>query len=135
MKIINDDISHLHLKYPDLPLEAIVKQDILRLGISFAKPPQGPQNQYKTKDYFIFSFDMATLDELEAKGEQFLSAPEEVKFYGGEFDLKPTIFNVRLNPESPYQIKFDDQKPVLAIKTMHLQILNFIPTQNFINLN
>ena len=131
MKFINDEISRLHLKYPDIPLEAIIKQDILRLGLSFAKPPQENQKRYKTKDYFIFSFDMATLDELEAKGKQFMSAPEEVKFYGGELDLKPTIFNVRLNPKSPYQINFEQEKPILCYQNQPFADTEFHPYPDF----
>ena len=43
--------------FADLPPEAILKQDLLRLGLEFTQEALRPA-VYKTKDYFIFSFDM-----------------------------------------------------------------------------
>ena len=102
------EVYRLSQEYTDIPVEAIIKQDILRLGVRFSRDSCLVTSGYKPKDYFIFSFDLATLDELKEQGDHFLRAPEEVRFYGGELDLKPTVFSVRLNPSSPYLIERDD---------------------------
>ena len=57
-----EQLEAMERKYREIPLEAIVKQDILRLGIHFdAKAVEGAN--FKQKDYFIFSFDHIPLEE------------------------------------------------------------------------
>ncbi len=124
-------IKQLSKKYEDIPKEAIIKQDVLRLGIDFSNDSCRIASGYKPKDYFIFSFDLVTLDELEAKGQQFLNAPEEVRFFGGEWDLKPTIFNVRLNPSSPYRVEILEGKLVLTCDGKYLADVDFHPLPEY----
>ncbi len=121
----------LSADYPDIPKEAILKQDILRIGINFSKDSCRIASGYKPKDYFIFSFDLVTLDELQKEGEQFLNAPEEVRFSGGEWDLEPTIFNVRLNPASPYRIEIIEGKLWLTCDKEALAEVEFHPVPKF----
>ncbi len=125
------ELNRLHLEFPDLPLEAIIKQDVLRLGVRFSKDSLRVASGYKPKDYFIFSFDMATLGDLKQEGEHFLHAPEEVRFSGGDLELKPTIFSVRLNPQSPYQVEISSGKLVLACDDTVLAEVEFHPVPSF----
>ena len=88
-----------------IPLEAILKSDLLRLGISFSQEALTLCAKAKPKSYFIFSFDRASqkdLSEMEKK-----AVPEEIALIGGPFDLKRTIVSVRVNPKSPYRIDGD----------------------------
>jgi pyruvate-formate lyase-activating enzyme len=100
-------------QYPDIPKEAIIKQDILRLGVNFSEDSCRIASGYKPKDYFIFSFDLAPLEELKMQGEHLTKAPEEVRFFGGEYELAPTIFSVRVNPSSPYNVVVEEGKLVV----------------------
>ncbi|MGK0289352.1 MAG: hypothetical protein ACI86H_000789 [bacterium] len=118
-------------EYSDIPLEAIIKQDVLRLGVSFTEDSCRIASGYKPKDYFIFSFDLAPLDELKKHGEHFLRAPEEVRFFGGKFDLKPTIFSVRLNPSSPYVVSVQDGKLVLFCDQINIAEVEFHPVPKY----
>lgn len=124
-------LSDLAKQYPDIPREAILKQDVLRIGVTFSEDSCRVASGYKPKDYFIFSFDLATLDELQQEGNQFLNAPEEVRFFGGEWNLKPTIFNVRLNPASPYRVEISDGKLVLCCEGRQLADVDFHPVPAF----
>lgn len=90
--------------YADLPFETVPKQDILRLGIAFDESAFKNLN-YKTKDYFIFTFDRVPLSEMQL-GENW-KAPEEIRISGGEFNLEPTVISVRINPESPWKVGVD----------------------------
>jgi hypothetical protein len=101
-----DSLETLHndwnQNYPDLPLEAYFKQDMLRLGISFDVSALANPEKYKTKDYFIFSFDRIPLNEM-SQHENW-KAPEELRFFGGAFNLQKTVVSVRINPASPYKV-------------------------------
>ena len=55
------EINRLHAEFPDIPMEAIVKQDVLRLGVRFTKDSLRIASGYKPKDYFIFSFDLRNI--------------------------------------------------------------------------
>ena len=58
------DISRLQDLIPDLPVEALIKEDLLRLGISFSAEALRYCADFKRKSYFIFSFDMVPIDEM-----------------------------------------------------------------------
>ncbi|MBI2082879.1 MAG: radical SAM protein [Deltaproteobacteria bacterium] len=97
----SDSIFTLADRY-QIPLEAVIKSDLLRLGVSFSPEALKVCAQAKPKSYFIFSFDRTTqkdLSELERK-----SVPEEIALIRGPYDLKRTIVSVRVNPKSLYRI-------------------------------
>lgn len=93
--------------FTDLPFEAVVKQDVLRQGLSFA-PAALEATEFKRKDYFIFTFDRAPL----AAMPEHKRVPEEIRIYtddqvAGISALQPTVISVRLNPDSPYRVDRD----------------------------
>lgn len=97
-------LEQLATRYPHIPREAILKEDLLRTGIDFAEAAltDNDEGEVKPKSYFIFSFDHRPLREL---GEAAVRRPpEEVALTGGPFELRRTIVSVRLNPGSPYRI-------------------------------
>ena len=73
-------------RYGDLPAEAVIKQDVLREGLSFSEDSLRIATGYKPKDYFIFSFDLIPIAEME-KSEN-LRAPEEIKIFGGSVSIE-----------------------------------------------
>ncbi|MBI1908800.1 MAG: radical SAM protein [Deltaproteobacteria bacterium] len=92
--------------FGDLPPEAILKTDLLRLGIAFTEEALQRMSGKKEKSYFIFSFDRVLQKELSPLEKT--AAPEEIALTGGPYDLKRTIVSVRLNPHSPYQINWQE---------------------------
>lgn len=99
------EIETLQQRY-GIPLEAIVKSDLLRLGVSFTPTALQFCEAFKQKSYFIFSFDRATQEDLSPHERH--QAPEEIALVGGPYNFKRTIVSVRLNPKSPYRI---DHRP------------------------
>src|SRR5207248_7491655 len=89
-------------RFPHIPREAVLKEDLLRTGIAFdpSALTDNLDGDVKPKSYFIFSFDQKTLPEL---GEAALRRPpEEIALTGGPYALRRTIISVRVNPDSPY---------------------------------
>lgn len=96
------ELERLCVQYDDLPREAIVKTDLLRLGIAFTPAALKICAAAKPKSYFIFSFDYKTQEELSYAERH--HAPEEIALIDGAWDLQRTIVSTRNNPDSPYCI-------------------------------
>lgn len=94
------EVERLSALFPDIPMEAIFKEDMLRTGISFSRDALQICSGFKPKAYFIFSFDLAPLSEL--KNDEDLHSPEEIRIFAGPYNLQKTIISVRNNPDSPY---------------------------------
>jgi hypothetical protein len=97
-------IDDLIGRFPHVPPECVLKEDLLRTGISFASEAltQNEAGEVKPKSYFIFSFDQKPLREL---GEAAVRRPpEEIALSGGPLGLRRTIVSVRVNPDSPYRV-------------------------------
>src|SRR5438046_7312614 len=95
-------------RFPHIPPEAVVKEDLLRTGIAFDESALSDNldGEIKPKSYFIFSFDQKPLAQL---GEAAIRRPpEEVALTGGPYELRRTIVSVRVNPDSPYRAARSD---------------------------
>jgi hypothetical protein len=97
-------VEDLIERYPEVPPEAVLKEDLLRTGIAFDDDAltDNLDGAVKPKSYFIFSFDQKPLAELGAAAAQ--RPPEEIALTGGPHGLRRTIVSVRVNPASPYRV-------------------------------
>jgi len=103
-------------RFPQVPREAVLKEDLLRTGIAFddAALTDNLDGEVKPKSYFIFSFDQKPLKELGEAATR--RPPEEVALTGGPYELRRTIVSVRVNPDSPYRAtRGDDGALVLEL--------------------
>jgi hypothetical protein len=100
-------VEELIERYPGIPPEAVLKEDLLRTGIAFDEGAltANLDGEVKPKSYFIFSFDQKPLAELGAAALQ--RPPEEIALSGGPWELRRTIVSVRVNPASPYRVDSD----------------------------
>ncbi|MDR1726927.1 MAG: radical SAM protein [Acidobacteriota bacterium] len=96
-------VEDLARRNPDIPFEAIVKEDLLRRGMAWSPEALAVAAEFKRKSYFIFSFDMAPISGM-GQGEN-LKVPEEVRLSGGPHAFKPVVVSVRINPDSPYRVE------------------------------
>jgi len=119
-----EEVMRLAGAHADLPLEAVFKEDLLRLGLAFTPEALRLAASTKPKAYFIFSFDMVPLTELPAAA---LHAPEEIALVGGPHDLKRTIVSVRLNPSSPYRVEEQQGKLQLMAGAQELCEVKLAP--------
>lgn len=102
--------------HPTLPVEAVLKADLLRRGISFASEalqPVGSSSEHQPKSYFIFSFNMVRQSELDQTLQW--KTPEEIALTDGRFGLRRTIVSVRLNPASPYKVVLHEGERWLTV--------------------
>ena len=95
-------VEQLAEQYPDLPSEVVFKEDLLRAGLSFSEDALRVASGFKPKAYFIFSFDLVPISDMQ-RGEN-LRAPEEICLKGGPRDFRQIIVSVRVNPASPYEV-------------------------------
>lgn len=98
-------LESLMERFPAVPPEAVLKEDLLRTGIAFADSALSDnlEGEVKPKSYFIFSFDQRPLAELGAAAQR--RPPEELALRGGPYGLRRTIVSVRVNPGSPYRVE------------------------------
>ena len=107
------ELEDMFKKYPDHPKEAVLKADCLSKGIAFTEPALVELESGRRKSYCVsFSQDSATIAEME-KGEAF-RVPEDIKIEGGMYSLRPTWFELRINPQSPYIFDVVDGKLMLC---------------------
>src|SRR3954462_3692522 len=98
-------VESLIARYPDIPPEAVLKEDLLRTGIVFDESAltDNLDGDVKPKSYFIFSFDQKPLGQLGEAARR--RPPEEIALTGGPYELRRTIVSVRVNPDSPYRVR------------------------------
>lgn len=108
-----DSIFTLHQRHNTIPLEAIIKADLLRLGISFSPEALKVCAAAKPKSYFIFSFDRVPQKELSEMEKH--AVPEEIALIDGPHHFKRTIVSVRVNPHSPYRVNITKQGSPLQL--------------------
>lgn len=118
-------------RFADLPAEAIIKQDILREGLNFSEDSLRIATGYKPKDYFIFSFDLIPIVEMQQ--DENLRAPEEIMISGGARELGRTVISVRVNPQSPYKIDLKEGKLHLFCMNKSLAEVEYHPVPSFYN--
>lgn len=104
----HEELQRVAAAFPDLPLEALCKEDLLRRGVAFTARALEQSARHKPKAYFIFSFDMVPLEAMER--EEHRRAPEEIALVGGPHDFRRTIVSVRLNPASPYRVDVEGDR-------------------------
>ena len=123
-----ESLLKLSETYSNLPLEAIVKQDVLRLGLSFA-PETLKKQDFKNKDYFIFTFDHIPLEE---QGPDLrFRTPEEIRIFGGPRSFLPTVISVRNAPHSPYLLRYHENTLALFFHNEFLANVEFPPIPKY----
>ena len=116
-------------QFHNLPREAVLKQDVLRLGLRFSEPAMNIAAGFKPKDYFIFSFDLIEIKDM--KSREHLRVPEEIRISGGESGYLPTVISVRISPESPYLVDLIDGKVCLLSEGNILCEVEYHPVPSF----
>jgi len=107
------EIEKLAERNPDIPIEAIFKEDILRQGMAWSPEALAAASEFKRKAYFIFSFDMVPISDMERKEN--LHAPEEARLSGGPYRFNPIVVSVRLNPDSPYRVEAEENSLTMQL--------------------
>jgi hypothetical protein len=123
------ELERMFGDFPDMPAEAILKQDLLRQGIAFEESALQVASGYKPKDYFIFSFDLVPMRDMQH--HEAYRSPEEIRMTGGPYELRPTIVSVRVNPASPYVVRIVEGRLALTCGATTLAELEFPPIPEY----
>jgi hypothetical protein len=125
-------VEELMTRYPGIPREAVLKEDLLRAGIAFDESAltDNLEGDVKPKSYFIFSFDQKPLAELGEAARR--RPPEEVALTAGPYELRRTIVSVRVNPGSPYRMGRDESGALrLALEGRDLAAVELPPMPEY----
>lgn len=98
-------------KYPSVPPEVILKEDLLRCGMSVSREALEFTKGCRTQAYFLFSYNISSHEEL---GEASSKAPEDIQLAGGPLGLRKTSVRVVLSAKSPYRIDVVQDKLMIC---------------------
>jgi hypothetical protein len=90
-------------RYPDVPREVIVKEDVLRYGVRFSHEALERASEGRRRSYYIFSYDKT--ESTEQKQQESLKAPDEFRVEGGQYELRKTNIRATISYDSPYLIE------------------------------
>src|SRR5215469_13943491 len=99
-------------KYAEVPREVILKEDLLRRGVTFTDAAMEAARGCRTQAYYLFSYNISAHHDL--KAGMSTAAPEDFLFRGGPHGLKRTWVRVVLNGASPYIVDVVDGKTMLC---------------------
>lgn len=119
-------------RFPHVPREAVLKEDLLRTGIAFdpSALTDNLDGEVKPKSYFIFSFDQKPLAQLGEAARR--RPPEEIALTGGPYELRRTIVSVRVNPDSPYRVaRGEDGALTLSLEDRELAEVSLPPMPEY----
>ena len=129
LNITLSEVEGLASRYPDIPFEAIVKEDLLRQGMAWSPAALEIAANFKLKAYFIFSFDMVPISGMGQR--EHLKAPEEIRLVEGPRNFHPTIVSVRLNPASPYCVETEEGSLVLKAEGQGIALVELQKTPQY----
>lgn len=93
-------------KYPDVPREVILKEDLLRQGMDLSPAALAAAKDSRPQAYFLFSYNMSGHGDMDEGVST--AAPEDIIFRAGPYGLARTWVRVVLNNQSPYKIEVID---------------------------
>lgn len=103
-----EELERMFDKYPDVPREVAVKEDFLTQGLKFTEAALRTVESGGWKGYYLFSFDRTKISDM--KHKEAFRVPEEFRAWGGPYQLRPIVFAIRINENSPYTVDVVDNQ-------------------------
>lgn len=124
------ELEAMFRKYPDHPHEAVIKADCLSKGVAFTEDALKVLENARRKSYCVsFSQDSALISDM--KQREAFRVPEDVMIQGGTYGLRPTWFELHINPESPYVFDVIEGKLMLCTDHTALAPAETPPTPEY----
>ena len=108
-----EQIEAYFRRYPDVPREVIVKEDIVNLGQRFTEAALGAAEGSMVKSYRLFSYDMVRMADMEQQEHK--RAPESFLIEAGPYGLRTVQLQTRMAPDSPYLVDLVDGRLALLL--------------------
>ncbi|MBI3091001.1 MAG: radical SAM protein [Candidatus Tectomicrobia bacterium] len=128
-----EELEQCFERYPDVPREVIVKEDVLRMGVRFSPSALAQTDQTRPRTYYIFSYDRTRLDDMQH--DESKVAPEEARIAGGRWSLRPTLISARVEYHSPYEITAPEGRLLLTAEGAPLAEVEFPPLPAYYDLS
>jgi len=110
-------------RYPDVPREVILKQDLLRGGHWFTDAALEAASLSLVKSYRLFSYDLMPMTEMKRKEHR--KIPEWFTIRGGDYALRPVTVQTTLDDKSPYVIDVVEGKLKLLLQGREISNVSF----------
>ncbi len=116
------ELEEYFKRFPDMPREVILKEDVLRLGQRFSEAALDATPGCRVKSYRLFSYDSVKMDEMQHR--ESMRVPEDMRFVGGPYGFRRTNFATRYFPDSPYLVDVVDGQLVLKDESSNQIVAN-----------
>lgn len=123
-----EELELMFKKYPDVPREAVIQDDLLRVGVAFTESALQVLEPYATKTYNLFTFDLKDTEQL--PGRASVRVPDQLHYTGGIYGLRGNVTaDVHQNPESGYVVDVVEGKLTLCGRENgdHVPIAEILP--------
>ncbi len=137
-RLTRQEELELHFRrFPDVPPEVIVKEDILRHGLTYS--PGTLQNcegysmffmDSRRKSYHLYTR-LETMKEQAPEQRDWIQAPSYLFISGGPYDLRATCVHVRLTPGSPYLVDRVEGDLVICGDGVPVAKVTYPPVPNY----
>lgn len=107
-----EHLESLFKKYPDVPKEVIVKEDVLRDGVTFTEAALEAGKGRRLKTYQLFSWDHAEVGKLPSQAP--LRVPDWIDVEKGLYNLRRMRIRPRLTIDAPYVVDVIEGKLMLS---------------------
>ncbi len=112
-KTRTEEIEQYYKKYPDVPREVILKEDLLNLGQRFSDAALEATAGAMVKSYRLFSYDLVAMQDM--RRQEYRKVPEHFIICRGTYQLRPVMLQTTLSSDSPYLIDVIDGKLWLCL--------------------
>ncbi|MBI4329959.1 MAG: hypothetical protein HY673_01600 [Chloroflexi bacterium] len=106
-------LEKLLRKYPDIPPEVVIKQDLLRLGQGFSDHALAAAAGADKKPYDLFSHDLVPMSDMQQ--QEYSKVPHYFIIRGGPYKLRPVMVVTAIAGDSPYLIDVIDGRLKLRL--------------------
>lgn len=124
-----DEIESYFKKYPDVPREVVLKEDMLSHGLNFTDAALSISQGFRVKSYRLFSYDRVPMEKLGRHESS--KVPEELFVQGGQYQLRRTAIQTRISPYSPYVVDAADGKLTMSLGEQKIADVEYPPAPKY----
>ena len=117
-------LEALFKKYADVPMEVVVKCELIRNGFCFTRAALDLDPRHK--DYQLFSWDKSSVEDMEDQQAP-VKLPDCIELKGGPYNLRRIRMRPIIDMQSPYLVDLVDGVNVVMDKVTREPIVDLLP--------
>jgi len=121
-----DELENYFNRFPDVPREVIIKEDLLRMGVGFSDAAVEAAKNSPVVRGTLFT-------ELREKADRLkgIKVPDEIHLISGPYGLKRTVVANRINSTSPYLVDVVDSRLMLTEDGREIAAVEYPPLPRY----